>query len=102
MGDMFEQQKKLQEQQMQALQQQQEQQSRQVNLQQNVNQYATQESLDVQMVENLVAANAYLQQQKDADAAAPDENREELLRRQMTIGLGKSTGIQKAHDQAGV
>ena len=52
-------------------------------------------------IEQTISANKYLQNQKDADAADPDPNREELLERQLTVGLGKKDGIQAAHDQAG-
>ncbi len=95
----FEQQRK---QQQQLIQQQQQQQQQQQNatLQQNQQAYTTEQTQDVQAIQQNIQANPYLQSQRDADAAAPDENREELLSRQMTVGHGKAPGIQKAHDEA--
>ena len=98
MGDM----QQLQRQQQQLIQQQQQQQQQQKsNLQQNQQQYSTQQTMDQAAIEQTISANKYLQNQKDADAADPHPNREELLERQLTVGLGKKDGIQAAHDQAG-
>ena len=94
----MEQQRKLQQQVMQQVQQQQMQQN--VNLQQNSQAYATQETMDQAAIQQNISANKYLQNQKDADAAAPDENREELLSQQMTIGHGKAEGIKQAIEKA--
>ena len=61
-----------------------------------------QQSMDSLAVQKVVQANSYLQNERDdADAAEPDEAREELLKRQSTIGLGKRVGINGAHDAAG-
>ncbi len=99
MGD-FDQLRKQQQQQMEVMRQAEQQMQQNTSLQQNQQAYTTKESMDVQAVEETISANKYLQSQRDADAAEPDENREELLKNQMTIGLGKAKGIQKAHEDA--
>lgn len=63
--------------------------------------YTTKETMDVAAIQQVVSANAYLQGQRDdAEPAAPDEAREELLAKQMTVGLGKSAGMKQARDAA--
>ncbi|MCR5097592.1 MAG: hypothetical protein K6B14_01440 [Lachnospiraceae bacterium] len=100
MSEMEQQRRQLQQQmQMQQEQQQQFQQSR--NLQQNQQQYSSQQTMDEMAIQQNISANAYLQSQRDADAAAPDDNHDELLARQMTVGLGKRQGMKNAHDEAG-
>ena len=60
-----------------------------------------QEMEDVLAVQQTVQANAYLQNERDdADPAEPDPAREELLIRQMTVGHGKRTGMDAAHNNA--
>lgn len=60
-----------------------------------------QQTEDMMAVQQTIQANAYLQNERDdADAAAPDEARDELLMRQATIGLGKRVGMNDAHDAA--
>ncbi len=99
MSDM-EQLRKQQKQMLQKAQEVQQQQQTQ-GFKQDYSQQQTQvQSQDVQAIQQNIAANPYLQSQRDADAAAPDPNQAKLLAKQMTAGLGKSQGIQKAINDA--
>ncbi len=93
----------LRKQQQEMLQKAQEiqQQQQTTGFKQDFSQQQTQQTTqDIQAIQQNIAANPYLQSQRDADAAAPDDNQAELLARQMTVGLGKHQGIQKATNDA--
>ena len=102
MGDMnplLQKQKQLQEQVYKAPEQ--VQQTRQTTTQQQ-QQTSMEQTEDMQAIQEVIAANKYLQNERDdADAAEPDPEREELLARQMTIGMGKARASKNATDAAG-
>ena len=101
MGDMsplLQKQRQLQE---QVMKQEQEQQTRQATSQTTMQQQtqSQMQTQDMQALQQTIAENAYLKEERDdANPAEPDEAREELISMQTQIGLGKKQGINAAHD----
>ena len=85
----LEQLKKQQQQQIQT-QQQQYQAPTQINVQAQQQETIQKESLDTQAVMKNIQDNKYLQDERDASGAEPDPNTELIMKKQSTIGLGKS------------